>query len=83
MQGPPFDGSLEIVRGGGLTLLTADVFVKAAVHRCSELAAENDELRRRLQAMQHAEVARYRTLRRDVSQIKRTLAQEKTIGAAK
>lgn len=57
------------VTGGGFCLWTDDPVVIAVVRRCEELARENDRLR-------FDEVARYRTLRRDVTQIKRkVLAQ--------
>lgn len=57
-----------VVRGGGFTLLTADPVVVAIVRRCADLAAENDRLKREL-------TGRYRTLRRDVAQIKRQTAR--------
>jgi hypothetical protein len=51
------------VRGGGFHLLTKDRFLIAAVRRCAELESE-------LHRVRHEEVARFRTLRRDVRQIK-------------
>lgn len=38
--GPPFNSEEEVVRGGGLTFLTKDILVKAAVWRCRELHEE-------------------------------------------
>lgn len=51
------------VRGGGFHLLTDDPIMIAVVKRCAELDAEVRRLR-------YDEVARFRTLRRDVRQIK-------------
>jgi hypothetical protein len=56
----------EVVEGGGLKFWTADPFLKAAVRRCAQLERELEQAR-------YHEVARYRTLRRDVSQIKRAV----------
>lgn len=53
----------EIIRGGGFQLLTSDPVVIAVVRRCAELESENRRLR-------YEEVARFKTLRRDVRQIK-------------
>jgi|TARA_R100000049_G_C1948052_1_gene94075 hypothetical protein len=76
MRGPPFDSSLELVKGGGIRLMTADVFVKAAVWRCRVLEIERD----RLIAQHHADVGKFRTLRRDVNMIKRALAKNLGLG---
>lgn len=56
------------VRGGGLTFWTADPFLIAAVERCAVLEAERDIYKN---IVMHSDTARYRTLRRDVRQIKR------------
>jgi hypothetical protein len=58
----------QIVEGGGFRLLTADCIMIAVVHRCAELE-------RQLREIQHHEVARYRTLRRDVRQIKQAVCR--------
>lgn len=58
------EGSPRVVRDAGLTFLTRDPFLLAAVKKCAQLERENAALRCEM-------VARYRTLRRDVSQIKR------------
>lgn len=57
---------MQIVRGGGLEFMTEDPFLITAVKRCADLERQLTEAR-------HDEVARYRTLRRDVSQIKRAM----------
>ena len=66
-----------VVRGGGLAFLTDDVFLIAAVRRCAEL---EQQLRER----EHLEVARFRTLRRDMRAVKRNtellLAQDGSEG---
>ena len=59
---------MQIVQGGGFTLLTDDPIVIAVVHRCANLQAESDRL-------QHEATSRYRTLRRDVHQIKRSMTK--------
>lgn len=56
--------NMQVVKGGGFELLTADPVLIAVVRRCAELERENICLR-------HLEVARFRTLRRDVRQIRR------------
>ena len=56
--------------------MTADVFVKAAVWRCRVLEIERD----RLIAQHHADVGKFRTLRRDVNMIKRALAKNLGLG---
>jgi hypothetical protein len=64
---------VKIVKGGGFRLLTADPITISLVRRCAQLERELTELR-------HHEVARYRTLRRDVEQIKRAVAPPKQEG---
>lgn len=59
-----------VVRGGGFQFLTADHFLRRAVERCAELERQVQELESENRQLRHHEVARYRTLRRDVSQIK-------------
>ena len=56
----------QVVEGGGLRFLTADPFLIAAVRRCAELERELATARRQ-------EVARFRTLRRDVWAIRKAL----------
>ena len=58
----------RVVHGGGLTFLTNDPFLRRAVERCAELERENTALR-------HELTARYRTLRRDICQIKRRVCR--------
>ncbi len=70
MSGLTVDG-MRVVRGGGLSFLTADPLLIAAVNRCAELERQLAEAR-------HQEVARYRTLRHDVSKIKRALTRKAT-----
>jgi hypothetical protein len=60
---------VKIVEGGGFRLLTADPIMIAVVRRCAQLERELTELR-------HHKIARYRTLRRDVAQIKRATASD-------
>lgn len=55
---------MRLVEGGGFTLLTNDFVVIAVVRRCAELEAA-------LREAHYQEVSRYRTLRRDASQIKK------------
>lgn len=57
---------MQVVEGGGFSLLTADPIMIAVVRRCAELEQKILQLR-------HDEVARYRTLRRDVHQIRKSL----------
>ena len=59
---------MQVVEGGGLRFATDDPFLIAAVRRCAELELA-------LAAARRDEVARYRTLRRDVAQIKRAVAK--------
>ncbi len=66
----PADGRaavMEIVSGGGFRLLTSDLIVIALVRRCAALEAELAVARA------HRDTARYRTIRRDVTQIKRAV----------
>lgn len=72
-KGPPFNDQQEIVKGGGLTFLTADVFLKAAVWRCRELSDKVERRDLEIFRLRNEEVARFRTLRRDVDQIKRAM----------
>ncbi len=58
---------MRVVKDGGLQFLTNDVFLIAAVRRCAQLEEE-------LREAKLQETARFRTLRRDVDQIKRGLA---------
>lgn len=67
MNGPPFNSEREVVTGGGITLMTTDVFVKAAVHRCAELEAENKALRR----LRDTVIIDTRVIRRDVKAIRK------------
>lgn len=62
------DEMMTRVRGDRFDFMTSDPVMIVVVRRCAELAEENEQLR-------HHEVARYRTLRRDVSQIKRALTR--------
>jgi hypothetical protein len=55
-----------MIAGGGFKLWTDDPVVVAVIRRCAELEAKLTEMR-------HAETARFRTLRRDVDQIKRSV----------
>lgn len=57
---------MQIVKAGRMTLLTDDPIVIALARRCADLEEK-------LRAAQHHEVARYRTLRRDVSQIRKAV----------
>lgn len=57
---------MQVVRGAGFQFLTEDPILIAVVKRCDDLARENERLRRE-------ETARFRTLRRDVKQIKRAV----------
>jgi hypothetical protein len=59
---------MQGIEGGGFRLLTADPIMIALVGRCARLERELRELR-------HHDVARYRTLRCDVAQIKRATAR--------
>lgn len=60
---------MRVIEGGGFSFLTADPVLIAVVKRCAELQRLLDEAKR-------LEVARYRTLRRDVRQIKRAVARK-------
>ena len=62
---------LEVVKGGGIALLTDDLVVKVVVQRCGELERELKSAYETLDELRHRETARYRTLRRDVAAIKR------------
>ena len=75
-QGSPFNSDQERVIGGGLDLLTEDIFVKAAVWRCRELALEVERMEDEIRRIRMNEIARYRTLRRDVDQIKRAVMRQ-------
>lgn len=55
-----------VVRGGGLSFLTADPCLIAAMRRCAQLETELREAR-------YQEVARFRTLRSDVRTIKKDM----------
>lgn len=57
----------RVVEGGGFKFLTDDPFLIAVVRKCAQLESELREAR-------HHEVARYRTLRRDVSHIRKNVA---------
>lgn len=57
----------EIVEGGGLKFLTSDPFLKAAVRRCAKLEQDLHLANERA----YVNTARFRTLRRDVDQIKK------------
>lgn len=57
-----------IIEGGGFKFWTEDPFLIAAVRKCTELERENERLRL-------LEVARFRTLRHDVRQIKRAVTR--------
>ena len=65
----------RVVKGGGLSFLANDPVVIRAVERCAELDRENQSLRREIEHLQHELTARYRTLRRDVNQIKRRVCR--------
>jgi hypothetical protein len=54
------------IKGGGFDFLTDDPFLIAAVRRCAELERLYTEAR-------NNEVARFRSLRRDIKQIKRSV----------
>jgi hypothetical protein len=62
---------MQIVTGGGFTLITDDPVMIAVVRRCAELEARLAESRYR------QDIARFRTLRRDVNTIKREVMREK------
>jgi hypothetical protein len=62
--------TMRVIEGGGFRFLTEDPVLTAVVKRCAELECQIEELR-------HIEVARFRTLRRDVKQIKRSVVQQK------
>lgn len=62
---------MQVVYWGKSSLLTDDPIVIALARRCAELEAT-------LQEHRHQEVARYRTLRRDVSQIRRAVLPRRT-----
>jgi hypothetical protein len=61
--------AMQVIEGGGFRFLTDDPILIAVVRRCAQLEAVLAEVRH------HTEVARYRTLRRDVDQIKKSLRQ--------
>jgi DNA integrity scanning protein DisA with diadenylate cyclase activity len=67
---------MPIVDAGGLKLLTDDPIMIAVAQCCAEFKRERDSLERQLLELHHLEVARFRTLRSDVRQIKKTLVKE-------
>ena len=71
MTKPTFSDEVEVVRGGGLTLMTGDVFVKAVVRHCAELEAENKHLRRIRDSM----LVDTRVIKREVRAIRRAVSQ--------
>ena len=69
-NGPPFNGELEVAEGGGMKLLTRDVFVKAAVWRCRQLERENVALRR----IRDNTLVDTRVIKREVRAIRRIVS---------
>ncbi len=61
---------MQVVEGGGFRLLTNDEILMAVVRRCAELERENNRLKRQ-------SVYDFRTVRRDVAQIRKSLARTK------
>lgn len=57
---------MQVIEGGGFSFLTDDPILIAVVKRC-------DELQQALKQARYQEVARYRTLRRDITTIKRAV----------
>ena len=67
------DPDYRVVKGGGLSFMTSDPFLIAAVKRCAELEAQLRQTQRALQEAQHVEVARFRTLRRNMTTVKKSV----------
>ena len=64
---------MQVVKAAGIALLTDDVVLIAVMTKCAELDRALEMALEENRALRHQETARFRTLRRDVHQIKRTV----------